>query len=281
MKSRAPTFWCGLVFGGFAALGALALQTNNLANDGSTWAFILLFGGLALLMMIWEFGRHFQGAGTRWQRVKWGDETRVIYLLRGSGLQVALVALFFLFLAVGASVFSQFEAATADRFEMGIYGVAGLFTALGYGIYYGFRARGIALAPEGLLWLQERATLLVPWESIESVAQIRVPKDVGYGLNYHEPSLGIRLKPGATSQLREMRRSPQSMARATQQKLARNRSENAYDLIYSAEELIPDLANVERVIRYFLANPNRRARLGAGELSPDFFGDLLSKAGDA
>lgn len=182
---------------------------------------------------------------------------------------------------MGASVFSLFEAATAGRWEMGIYGVAGLFTAAGYGIYYGFRARGIALRPEGLLWLQERATLLVPWECIESVAQIRVPKDVGYGLKHHEPSLGIRLKPGALAQLREMRSSPQTIERAMQAKLVRNRAENGCELIYSAEEIIPDLAQAERVIRDFLAHPNRRNRLDASELSPDSLTDMLGKKGES
>ena len=214
MRSRSPTFWSGLAFAGFAALGALGWKTHHLANDASTLAFVLMFGGLALLMVVWEFGRHFQGAGTRWQILKLGEQTRTVYLLRGSGLQVGLVALFFLIVGVGAGVFSRFEPAAADRQQMGLGAVAALFTAVGYAITNGFRARGIALTPDGLLWLKERTPLLVPWDCIESVGQIRVPKDVGYGLKYHEPSLGIRLKFDAMEQLRELRRAPAPCAYA-------------------------------------------------------------------
>ncbi len=274
MKSLSPPFWCGLVFAGFAALGVVGWKTGHLASDGSTWGFLLMFGGLFVLMMAWEFGRHFQGAGARWQTVSWSGAPRRVYLLRGSGLQVVLSALVFLVLGIGAGVFWQSGAAPLDRWQMVLCGAVAVFTGARYGVCNGLRPRGIALAPEGLLWLKEREALLVPWDCIESIAQIRVPKDVGYGLKLHEPSLGIRLKFGAIESLRELHRAPTPLSSATRATMARNRLENGCDLIYSAEELIAPLANIERVIRYFLALPQRRAHLGAGEISADFLQEI-------
>ena len=172
-----------------------------------------MFGALMLLTGVWEVGQHLQGAGVIWEETRWCGQLRRVWLIRASRLESVIIVAFSAVgvlamggLAMGALFFGS--STGLDHWKADALCVLSLIAAAVFVFGQLRRTRGIALLPEGIVWMDEKLPLFIAWSAIESVSQIRVASDVGHGIKIQLSAIGVRLRAHALDGVQELGMTP-------------------------------------------------------------------------
>ena len=271
-------FWTIFVFATFTVLGIVLLQSSKPADKQTAWICIGLFGSMTILSAAWEVARNYQGEVARWQTLKIEGTERKVWFFPASKLQQWFLSA--TTLCIGGTVISIFLLKSAlQGWEMGVAGVLSLGAAFSF-IYVALaKTRGIALLPSGVLWLKEKTTIHIPWESITLIAEAKVAQDVGHGLKTHLPALGIRLTPDYPQQISELPPSGRCpLTKRTRTKLSASKTQHGFELTYLDEALVIPVEEAARLLTFFLENPRDRRELHPEQTGLGFLETLLSNS---
>jgi hypothetical protein len=241
-------WWPISVFVAFAVGGLwLALTGTTPSERGTGWACAGLFGTFTLLFGGFIIGKRFERGRMVSRDVAWNGQARRAYVFPASQLQMWVLWALMLLVGLFGVVAMVTPVGNRYRFHAAAAAIGGLGVAVVLPFGGMGRNAGIALLPEGVLWLKKpKSPVFVAWENLQRVAVAPVPDHEGTLVS----SLCLKISgasgPGTAD-------------------IAQTRFQTGYELTWAEEALTLPAAKAERVLRFYLENPSQRAALGTSE----------------